>query len=223
MNTTQIAIYGGGGFGREMAWLVALCSEAERKYQVVCFIDDDRGHQDQAINNIPVMGLSQVRNLFPQARVVGAVGNPGIRQKLVEKAAAAGFGFETVIHPRVELSPWLEIGTGSVICAGCSLTTDIVIGQHVQINLNCTLTHDDILEDFATLAPGVNVSGNVHIGKRAYIGSGAVIINGTENSPLVIGQDAVVGAGACVTRSVAPGLTVVGVPARPLRQPLSGT
>ena len=70
--------------------------------------------------------------------------------------------------------------------------------------------------DFTTLAPGVHVSGCVHFGKRVYVGTGAVIINGTRDNPLILGDDAVVGAGACVTKSVPPATTVVGVPAKPL-------
>jgi sugar O-acyltransferase (sialic acid O-acetyltransferase NeuD family) len=136
----------------------------------------------------------------------------------MEKAADAGFDFATIIHPRVERSEWIEIGVGTVICAGNILTTNIVLGRHVQINLDCTVGHDVIMGDYTTLAPGVHVSGWVHFGQRVYVGTGAVIINGTQESPLLIGDDAIIGAGACVTKSVPPGLTVVGVPARPLQR-----
>jgi len=73
-----------------------------------------------------------------------------------------------------------------------------------------------MMGDFTTLAPGVHISGCVHLGKRVYVGTGAVIINGTQEEPIVIGDDAVIGAGACVIKSVPTGQTVVGVPARPL-------
>jgi acetyltransferase-like isoleucine patch superfamily enzyme len=82
--------------------------------------------------------------------------------------------------------------------------------------VGCTIGHDVTVDAFSTLLPGVRVAGCVRIGRGAYIGSGATIINGTPDKPLVVGDDAVVGAGACVTRSVAPGVTVAGVPARPL-------
>jgi serine acetyltransferase len=91
----------------------------------------------------------------------------------------------------------------------------------VQINLDCTVGHDVVMGDYTTLAPGVHVSGCVRFGQRAYVGTGATIINGTQDAPLIIGDDAVIGAGACVTKSVPTGLTVVGVPAKPLqRRPL---
>jgi sugar O-acyltransferase (sialic acid O-acetyltransferase NeuD family) len=162
------------------------------------------------------MGLEEARVHFPNAKVVGGVGAPKTREALMEKAASAGFNFETVIHPKVELSQWIEIGMGTVICAGNILTTNILLGKHVQINLNCTIGHDVIMEDYATLAPGIHVSGWVHIGKRVYIGTGAVIINGTEKHPILIGDDAIIGAGAAVTKDIPPNETVVGVPAKPL-------
>lgn len=216
MEVRQIAIYGGGGFAREVAWLVEACNEARQLYHVVGFIDDNQEAHGTELNGIPVIGLEVARKRFPDARVVGAVGTPKTRQIVIEKAAVAGFGFETIIHPRVERSRWIDIGLGTVICAGNILTVNITLGQHVQINLDCTIGHDVIMGDFTTLAPGVHVSGWVHFGKRVYVGTGAVFLNGTQDNPLVVGDDAIVGAGACVVKSVPPNTTVVGVPAKPL-------
>jgi sugar O-acyltransferase (sialic acid O-acetyltransferase NeuD family) len=217
MSPERIAVYGGGGFARELAWLIQSCNvEEEALYEVACFIDDDKAKHGSTLNDIPVMGLEEAHTEFPDAKVVGGVGTPGTREKLMEKAAVAGFGFEPIIHPGVECSKWVEIGTGTVICAGNILTTNIVVGQHVQINLDCTIGHDVVMGDYATLTPGVHVSGWVHLGKRVYIGTGAVIINGTKNKPIVIGDDALVGAGACVTKSVPAGVTVIGIPAKPV-------
>ncbi|HPC33886.1 MAG TPA: acyltransferase, partial [Syntrophales bacterium] len=149
--------------------------------------------------------LHEAKRRYPDARIVSGIGVPKIRQATMEKAQVAGFGFATLIHPRTEMSKWIEIREGTVICAGNILTTNIMLGRHVQINLDCTIGHDVIMGDYATLAPGVHVSGCVHIGKRAYIGTGAVIINGTQDAPLVIGDDVIVGAGSCVTKSISYG------------------
>lgn len=213
----QIAIYGASGFGREVAWLVESFNEKEESYEVVCFIDDNEGKHGVELNGIDVIGFEDVCRRFPETRIVGGIGSPKIRQKLMEKAQDAGFGFETIIHPRVECSRWNEIGIGTVICAGSILTTNITIGRHVQINLDCTIGHDVIVGDYTTLAPGVHVSGWVHFGKRVYVGTGAVFLNGTQGVPIVIGDDAIVGAGAVVTNTVDPNTTVVGVPAKPIK------
>jgi sugar O-acyltransferase (sialic acid O-acetyltransferase NeuD family) len=216
--TEQIAIYGGGGFAREVAWLIQSCNRGKKLYEVVCFIDDDVQLQGQVINRIRVISFEQAQKQFSGIGVVGAIGNSKTRQTVMEKVISAGFQTPTIIHPNVEYSEWVDIGPGAVICAGSILTTNITIGEQVQINLDCTIGHDVIMGDYTTLAPGVHVSGWVHFGKHVYVGTGAVIINGVEREPLVIEDDAVVGAGACVTKSVASGATVVGIPAKPLQR-----
>ena len=214
----RIIVYGAGGFAREVAWLVQSCNVESENYRVVAFVDDDLVKRGMVLNDIPVMSLEESYQQFPDACIVGGVGNPRTRERLMEKAAQMGFAFETIIHPRVECSKWVEVGLGTLICAGNILTTNIVLGQHVQINLDCTIGHDVVMGDCATLAPGVHISGCVHIGKYVYIGTGAVIINGTQDDPIVVGDGAIIGAGACVTKSVPAGLTVVGVPAKPLQK-----
>lgn len=199
----KIAVYGASGFGREVAWLI----QSRDDYEVVCFIDDDTSKHGASLNEMPVISLKNACKQFPGVFVVGGVGVPKTRQLLMEKAGVAGFRFETIIHPGVERSPWIEVGTGTVICAGNILTTNITLGEHVQINLDCTIGHDVVMGSYTTLAPGVHVSGWVHFGKRVYVGTGAVIINGTEEKPIMIGDDAVIGAGACVTKSIPPGET----------------
>lgn len=214
MTTTRpVAIYGAGGFAREVAWLLESIN-GDSTYQLVGFIEDNEMLQGTRINGIRVFGIAQLKDQFPTAALVVAVGSPQTREKLVTRAQNEGFGFTSLIHPRVERSDWIQVGNGTVICAGSILTTNIVLGEHVQINLDCTVGHDVVMEDYATLAPGVHVSGWVKVGKRAYIGTGATIINGTENTPLIIGDDATVGAGACVTKSIPPGVTAKGIPAR---------
>ncbi len=212
----ELAIYGAGGFAREVAWLAETCNSDDHPIQLVGFIDDNPINQGQILNDIPVISLEQTVSRFPKAYVVGGIGTSATRQKTLEKALNAGLPLGSLIHPRVERSKWIEYGKGIVICAGCILTTNISLGNSVQINLDCTIGHDVILDDYVTLAPGVHISGCVHLGKRVYVGTGAVIINGTQNDFITIEDDVTVGAGACVTKNVAAGLTVVGIPAKPL-------
>lgn len=210
----QIAIYGSGGFGREAAWLIEACNDSDPRFDIVGFIDDDVTLHGSIVNGLRVFGLAEVADKFPGAEVVAALGSPRQRQGIVERAGALGFQFPSLVHPRVERSRWMEIGVGTIVFAGSILSTNVRLGNFVQVNPGCTIAHDAILDDYASLAPGVHISGFVHLGSRAYVGTGAVIINGSPAKPLTVGDDAVIGAGACVTKSVAAGVTVVGVPAR---------
>lgn len=217
--TIDIVIFGSGGFGREVAW-AAEQSETEDSvpFNVVCFVDDDDAKQGSLINGFPVMSLDESRQEFPDARMVLAIGSPRARQAIAARCEQGGWEFVNIIHPSVKMSRWVEYGEGVVICAENILTTNISLGRQIQINLDCTVGHDVIMGDFTTLAPGVHVSGWVHFGERVYVGTGAVLINGTEDRPLVVGDDAVIGAGACVTKSIPAGETWTGVPARLMKR-----
>ena len=212
--STPLVIYGAGGFAREVAWQAM--SYHNRDYQVVCFVDDNGTTHGTQVNGIPVLSLSDAHRQFPAARVALGIGSPWAREMVAARASEDGYMLATLIHPDVMLDyRTTRIGPGTIVCAGTVLTVNIDIQACVQINLACTIGHDVVLGEFTTLAPGVNVSGWVHCGKRVYMGTGARIINGSEDEPLVIADDVVIGAGAVVIRSIPePGVTVVGVPAR---------
>jgi sugar O-acyltransferase (sialic acid O-acetyltransferase NeuD family) len=218
MEKTEIAVYGAGGFGRELAWLVQLCGEAGRPIHLACLIDDAPELAGRELNGVPVLGFESARRRFPGAAVVSGIGIPRFREAAMARAEAAGARFETIVHPRVEISPWVELGEGTVVCAGNVLTTNIVLGKHVQIHPGCTVMHDALVGDFTTLAPGVRVSGFVRIGRAVFVGAGAVIANGTRENPMVVGDGAVIGAAACVIKPVPAGATVAGVPAKVLER-----
>lgn len=205
---TEIGIYGAGGFAREVEWLASELEGAGQR--VVAYIDDGDAAGSE-LHGKPVLSLEKFSALFPQARIVIAIGAPRTREKLA--ARCRSHGFATLIARSAEYSRRVTIGEGSIVCAGSILTVEVTLGAHVHVNLNCTIGHDSILEDFVTLAPGVHVSGNVHIKRGAYIGTGVAIINGTSERPLVIGEGAVIGAAACVTKDVEAGCLYCGVPA----------
>jgi sugar O-acyltransferase (sialic acid O-acetyltransferase NeuD family) len=211
MESNDIVVYGAGGFAREVAWLAGECGKT-----VVAYIDDNRSTHGQRLNDVEVMGLEDVAGGFPNVAVAIGIGSPQHREAVAARTTAAGLRPALLIDPRVTRSSWIEIGEGAIICAGSTLTTNIRIGRHVQVNLHCTIGHDVVMDDFTTLAPGVHISGWVHLARSAYVGTGAVVINGSASKPIVIGEGAIVGAGACVVKSVEPRTTVVGVPAKPL-------
>lgn len=103
-------------------------------------------------------------------------------------------------------------GKGTIICPGTILTTNITIGNHVIINLNCTIGHDTEIGDFTTLSPGVNVSGNVKIGELCYIGTNAVIIE-----KITICDNVVIGAGGVVVKDITEPGTYVGNPVKKIK------
>jgi sugar O-acyltransferase (sialic acid O-acetyltransferase NeuD family) len=205
----KLYIFGAGGFGREIAWLADQSWGNEVEIEFLVDITDypirtANGHTIGLITEIPPDS---------SACFVIAIGDPPTRRRIATLCAAIPILETIVVHPRAEISDSVELGSGTIICAGAILTTNIRIGRHVHINLDCTVGHDAVIGDFATLSPGVHVSGHVHIGQGVFVGTGANIINGSAQSPLIIGNNAVVAAGACVTRDVPADALVAGVPA----------
>jgi sugar O-acyltransferase (sialic acid O-acetyltransferase NeuD family) len=216
---TAIAVYGAGGFGREVAQLLETCMRYERlgsslpSPRMIGFLDDNA---TGTVRGYPVMRFEDACARHPDLHVALGIGSSRSRRRVAEKILAAGGQLLTLIHPSVEIDPSNQIGKGVIICGGTTITVDARIEDGVQINLHCTIGHDAVLSPYSTLAPGVHISGFVNVGPDVTIGTGAQVINGTPDKPLVVGRGAVVGAGACVYRDIPADVTVGGVPARPL-------
>ena len=114
-----------------------------------------------------------------------------------------------------EVNDTNTIAGGAIVCGYSMITANAAIGQFFHSNIYSYVAHDCVIGDFVTFAPRVCCNGNVHIGDHAYIGTGAIIKQGTPDKPLIIGQGATVGMGAVVTKDVEAFTTVVGSPARP--------
>lgn len=216
MGKQRIVVYGAGGLAREIAWLVDCANATAAQWEIACFIDDQAPEQGQEQHGVPVTNLGAAVKRFPEALAVVGVGAPRDRERLSGALAARGFGFISLIHPNVVCSRWSLIGGGCLVQAGCIVSVDVRLGEHVLLNGASTVGHDSVIGDFSVVGPGVNISGHVHIGRGVLIGTGATILEGTPSAPLLIGDGAVIAAGACVLRSVETGQTVAGVPARPL-------
>lgn len=208
MNNKKIAVYGAGGFSREVAWLIECAHGSEA---VTCFVDDNKSQS--SLKGIPVLTFDEVLESHPDIEVAVAIGAPATRKLVAQKCLNSGFQFARLIDPKASMSSSVDISEGAIICNGSILTVDINLAEHVHINLDCTIGHDVKIGAYSTLSPGVHVSGNVHIGEEVYIGTGATIINGNEDEPLIIADRTVIGAGACVTKSTEAGCLYAGLPA----------
>lgn len=219
MNLKRVAIVGFGGFGREVLWLIRECNEyaiektGQPLYQIAGFVDSDAKDNDDQLCDVPILGSYNWFLTNRDAYAVCAIGNPRTRQLVVRQLTNMGVGCSSIIHPSVRMSQYVEIGEGSIVCAGTILTTQIKVGKHVHINLNSTIGHDVIIGDFSTIAPGVNVSGNVYIGQGCNVGTNSSIIQG-----LNVGMGATIGAGTVVNKDVNENMVVVGVPAREIKK-----
>ncbi len=208
----RLVIFGAGGLGRELkSWI-----EKSDLYQLIGFFDD-HVPADTSIDGLPVLG--GIKNLdqhnTTELNVVIAIGDPALRAKLINQLhKIPNLSYPVLIHPRAIIDDMktMHLGKGTIITAGCALTTNITIGDHTLINLNSTIGHDCVIGQGCCIMPGVNLSGNLKIGDHVLIGTGACVLNNIE-----IGDRTKVGAGAVVTKSLPADCTAVGIPAKSLR------
>lgn len=205
----DLYIIGAGGFGREVAWLVERINEVNPTWNLKGFIDDNEKIWGTREDAYEVLGGCEYLKNLGEVYAVCAVGSAKIRKIIVEKLKGSNVKFATLIDPSVLVSKRVEIGEGSIICAGTIITVDIKIGNHVIINLDCTLGHDDIINDFVTVYPSVNISGGVNVGECAELGTGMQIIQGKK-----IASNTIVGAGAVIINNIDEAGTYVGCPAK---------
>lgn len=198
-----LAILGASGHGKVVADLAELLG-----YHCVFFDDAWPGLSQNGA--WPVIGdtAAMLARLREFAGAAVAIGNNRIRQDKLQQLQAAGSALPILVHPRACVSRYATLGAGTVVFAGAVVNADAQIGSGVILNTGCSVDHDCVVADAVHVSPGAHLAGAVQVGERAWLGIGCSV-----RQLLCIGAGAVVGAGAAVVRDVAPGTTVVGVPA----------
>jgi sugar O-acyltransferase (sialic acid O-acetyltransferase NeuD family) len=213
----KIAIFGSGGFGLEVATLIENINTVNDEWEIIGFFDDAKPERE-VLNGYPILGGVDKLNLWDaQLNLVLALGLPKIKLDVHNKITNKNILYPGLIHPSVIMgsNALVAIGEGSIICAGSILTTNIKIGKHVILNLSCTVGHESEVGDFSSFMPACNISGEVKIGKENFWGTGAKVINRK-----TIGNKVTVGAGAVIIDDIPDNVTVVGVPAKVIKQNL---
>ena len=215
MQQELFAVYGVSGCGRGVMPLARaqLANKGVAPEQLV-FVDDAPG--PALVNGQRLLTYAQfLVEPASNRHAVLAIANSAVRAKLALRLTQDGVQPWTVSAANAVTMDAVELGEGAILSPFVTLTSNIRIGRYFHANLYSYVEHDCVIGDFVTFAPGVHCNGNIVIEDHAYIGAGAVIKQGLPGCPLVIGRGAVVGMGAVVTKSVAPGTTVVGNPAKP--------
>lgn len=214
----KIIIFGAGGFGREIQWLIERINQKEPEWEIEGYLDDGV-EAGTMINGYRVLGGMEKLKEYDRIAIVCAIGSAKTRKKIILGIKAIGdYEFPNLIDPDVQMSQFLSMGEGNIICAGNILTVNITIKDFVILNLSCTVGHDAVLESFVTAYPNVNISGCTTIGQEVELGTGSQIIQG-----ITIGENTVIGAGAVVVRQMPSGCVAAGVPAKPLKMGGGGT
>lgn len=213
-NRMTYAVYGTGGFAREVAPLITR-SGGERPDLV--FVDDNE-QAPSVVNGYNVINFDLLCSDAHRARiVVVAVGDGGVRRRIEARILEEGLAVSTLFASTAIVQEHVDIGRGSILSDYVVITSNIKIGRSFHANIYSYVGHDCIIGDYVTFAPRVNCNGNVHIGDDVYVGTNASIIQGSRDEPMTIGAGSVIAMGAVVTKPVPPNSLMAGNPARLVR------
>lgn len=211
-------IIGAGGFGREVIPLAShwlpIWDGLNHDSELVFVVEDRFFKRDTIINGYRVLSLTDFLSAQATQRKYSiAIGDSETRERIansIPAEIAEPFGIIAQSHVTLDEN---VIGKGAIFCNFSHVTSNARIGRFFHANIYSYVAHNCIIGDFVTFAPGVKCNGHVVIEDHAYVGTGAIIKDASEQ-PIVIGRGAIVGMGAVVTKSVPPGVTVVGIPAK---------
>ena len=145
-----------------------------------------------------------------ETNVAVCVGEPGLREKIAEKLRKnLMLKFPNIILGNTRICQDVDMGQGCIISMDSRISTNVKLGDFVFLNIGAMICHDGVIGSFSTLSPDVKLAGQVTIGSHCDIGLGTKMIQG-----ITTGDNVITGAGSVVIRNVEDNCTVVGVPAR---------
>jgi sugar O-acyltransferase (sialic acid O-acetyltransferase NeuD family) len=211
ISNLRLILIGTGGSALDVLEIVQALNKRGIAWEIVGYLDDGRPAGTQHLG-LPILGSLRDGIRFSNCSFINVIGSDVSFRKrieIIQSTELAPERFATLIHPQASVSSWAKLGRGVYVSFGCCISGAVVVGDQVSFSPGCIVGHDSKIGDGALIAPGAIISGFVEVGRCAYIGAGAMI-----KQRVKIGEGALVGIGAVVTKDVAPGVVVVGNPAR---------
>ena len=209
----KIAIFGAGGFGREVACLISAINEQSPRWELIGFFDDNSKLWGHSISHFgDCLGGRDALNSFPEKlAVASAVGNSSVVKKMVTYISNPNIYFPNLIHPNFHMADpdSFKIGKGNIIQRNCSVSCDVTIGNFNLFNGSIVMGHDDTVGDFNIFMPAARISGSVNVGSHNFLGVGSIVLQ-----QIKIGNKVRLGAGSVLMRKTKDGFLYIGIPAK---------
>ena len=187
------------------------------EFQLAGFVENmDRQKCMEKLEGLPILWVDDLAGLADTHWAVCGLATTH-RSRFIEQAANFGIRFAKLVCPSAQISPKSHAGAGTIISPGVIIASHTSLGCHVLVNRGVLIGHHTDIGDYVTIQPGANIAGACKIGESTYIGMGAIVLD-----HIKIGAHSVVGAGAVVNKDVPDFVQVVGVPARIVKENISG-
>lgn len=209
----DIVVVGSGGHAK----VIIDSLEKQKIFRIIGLMDDNK-ELEAEIFGYKILGkIEHIKHL--SNRGIVAIGDNWTRSLVVSKILLQypDFKFINAIHPSANIVRGVKIGHGNAIMGGVIINSDTQIGNHCILNTGCRVDHDNILEDFVTIAPGATLRGDVKVKEYSTISLGANVIHG-----ITIKTQSVVGAGSLVLKDVPEYAVVYGTPTKFIRRRKEG-
>jgi acetyltransferase EpsM len=202
------------GGGQHAQVVVEAAHSRPECWRVEGFVDVNSAAQmpnDRTVNNLGSDNYLKQRAAREDCWAVlgiGSVRSSLLRRQLIETYKGYRVRWAVVVHARAYVSPSATANSGTVILAGAVVNSGASLGAHSIVNSAVVIEHGVQIGDFSVISPACAIGGGTIVGADSFVGIGATI-----RDHLRIGCQATVGMGAVVVRDVAPGTTVIGIPA----------
>ena len=204
MMKKKLLIIGASGHGK----VVADIAIQMNKWGNIRFLDDNEAVKD--CMGLKVVGkVNDSYGYKDEADFIVAIGDNLIREKVQTDLEEKGLSIATLIHPNATIGRDVKIEVGTVVMAGVVINSSTKIGKGCIINTAYSIDHDNVIEDYVHISPGANLAGTIKVGKKSWIGIGAVIIQG-----ITIGENTTIGAGSVAIQDLSGDCIAIGCPAR---------
>ena len=206
----DIAIFGAGGFGREVYCLLRMIDEANSKWNFVGFFDDGKEKGSSNEYGEILGGIKELNAWLNPLSIVIAIGSPKVVAKISTSINNENIDFPNIISPDTKFldASHISLGKGNLICSNCLFSTNVQIGDFNIFNGFVAVGHDAVIGNYNSFMPSVRISGEVKIGDGNYFGVGSIVLQ-----QIKIGCNTVIGANSLIIRKTKDGNTYMGSPA----------
>jgi sugar O-acyltransferase (sialic acid O-acetyltransferase NeuD family) len=210
----DIAIYGAGGYGREIACLINAINGVSPAWKIIGFFDDGLSKGQKNEYGETVGGIAELNNYPVELSVVIAIANPQILSMIINKITNVHIHFPNIIAPDVLFldKKNTTIGQGNVIGFKSAISCNVRIGNFNRFNTDIFLGHDVVIGNYNMFNPSTRISGEVSIGNCNFFGVSSVVLQQKS-----IGNNTTIGANSVIIKKTKDNKTYIGNPAIELK------